>query len=180
MNGAVSVLANRFRQEPCDLGGYDAWQDQEGMLDASDACRDAWKAFKPQWRAARRLDLSRGSEAKRNRIEWSDTLTPWERYGLRKAAELGGMDGLCSRNGPRKPPDARTRRNWVRWQGRVRRHDLGLYEALWRLLDGEPIALVAGCVQREVEHLERQLSVVLKWLVVELYGPTLHVQSAYR
>lgn len=55
----VTVYPQKFQREPVDLGAFDRWQDWEGLVDASDGCREAWQDWREGWRAARKLDLGR-------------------------------------------------------------------------------------------------------------------------
>lgn len=168
----VSAIPARFNQEPVDVRSYDAWQDGEGLLDASDACRDAWASWKPGWRKARDVELRLGSLVE-DRRDWQDKLGPVAASGLRRARALGAQYGMCAASHKKRALRDDERKAWTSWRSRVLRHDPGLWWCIWAAIDGLPLGIMAARWGRDADALAAQLSVAFGWLHDELYPSTL-------
>lgn len=166
MSVGVSILADRFRQEPLDGLGYDRWMDGEGLLDASDECRAAWRKFGPVWRAAREDDLGRVA-GRAARAELEAGMSTWERYGLGRLREWGAWYGTCSAARAR-PISADAVAAGFAWLRRVNVFDGDLADDLWRLLRGEPLALVAREAGLSDSEMLGRARVACRWMVSEL------------
>lgn len=164
----VSVMPSRLRFAPCDAVAFDVWQDREGLLDASKACRQAWRSFERSWRAVRRHDLAPQEDGAA--IEWS--LTPEQQHIARRARELGAAHALCRATHEIRPLSARRRRAWMAWRSRCQRADLTAWQALWSLLDGEPLGVVAARYSESPERLEKKVCKLFQWLKEELHIST--------
>lgn len=130
----------RFQIDPLDALAYDRWQDREGLQDASDACKVAWKLFEKTWRADRRRTLSRG---KCKRAEWIEGI------------EVDDLRGACrilalldqGRNASPVKIEARER-----WEWAVAKYDVHAADRFERLMRGkswiEEEAAKAGVSER--------------------------------
>jgi len=163
-----TVIPARFGQEPIEMAAFDAWQDAEGLADASEAVKAAWRAFKPVWRKARAVDLEPVVE--RERPDWDADLDRWQAAGKARAIEMGRAFGLLHRLRKPKPLSESKRAAWWRWRSRVLRHDPSLWGAIWCVLAGEGTGLVAARINRRAASLEAAICTALSWLSREMYA----------
>lgn len=168
----ITTIPARFGREPVDLRGYDRWQDGEGLVDASEACRSAWAAWAPVWREARAVDLAR-PRPDPPPVRWYDSLTPRQQHGARRARVIGAAWAMCAARERRRPLTADERAAWVRWRARVLRADPSLWLALWPLIDGEQISDVAECRGLDEKWLKSASGRCLEWFLDELYPSTI-------
>ncbi len=168
---SVSSIPARLQMEPADMVAYDRWQDGEGLLDAADACKDAWARYRSQWRAARNVELARTVET-HDRRAWREGLDPYTRKGADRAQRLGAWFGVCSgkRRGELRDDE---RASYWRWRSRILRHDPDVWWGVWGLVDGEALGSLAMGLNRDPNELAGRVKVGLGWLVCELYGSTL-------
>lgn len=165
---AVSSIPARLQIEPVDPVAYDRWMDAEGMLDASDGCRDAWMAFKSVWRGARAAELRRELPRPPKSEDWLGGLPRGLQTSANHARDLGSRFGLCSATHRKRELTAERRSAFWRWRSRVLRHDPDAWWCLFSLLDGQPLGLLAVRHDRSVQHIEGTVRVALGWLIVEL------------
>ena len=179
MGRRVSAVPGRFQQEPIDVRSYDRWQDAEGLLDAADGCREAWMAFREAWKGARDADLGRGLGGEPDEGAWPPTSNLGLVTAVALARDLGSRFGLCAARQSRRPLTTARREAWWRWRSRVIRHDPDVWWALWGMVDGQALGLLAARHGRSAGHLQRQVEVALGWLSAEMgYGPLrLHHQD---
>lgn len=180
---AVSSIPARLQIEPVDPVAYDRWMDAEGLLDASEGCRDAWMAFKSVWRGARAAELRRELPMVQKPQDWLYGLPRGLQTAANHARDLGSRFGLCGAQQTRRPLSEAKKAAYWRWRSRILRHDPDVWWALFGLLDGTPLGLLAVRHDRPAGHLQRQVEIALGWLLVELghgesYGLTVqHLHS---
>lgn len=163
-------MPQRFRVEPMDMGAFDRWQDREGLADASPDARAAWASWSRQsgWRKLRDQDTKPAPLGPYKR-EWLSGLDAWELAGMRKARAVGARHGLCNADQRKGSVPASDLVPWRRWRSRVIRSDPDVWWAVWPLLDGEPLAIVADWHSTEPERLGRAVRLAFRWLALELY-----------
>lgn len=166
-----TVFPQRFQMEPLDLNAFDAWQDREGCVDASPEAQAAWQNWSraADWRALRRDDLRPAPLEPLGR-EWLAGMTAREQAGMRRARALGAMHGLCNADQRKASVPLEHLQGWRRWKGRVIRSRPVVWLAMWPLLDGEPLALVADWHSVEPGPLGKSVKLAFTWLSHELYG----------
>lgn len=160
-----TVFPVRLRQEPVDVRAFDSWQDSEGLVDATEDCRQVWRDFRPEWRRARALDLARPVIAPA--VRWD--LSEHEQWGARRARALGAAFAMCASQETKRPLSRKQRDAWFRWRSRCQRAHLGAWQALWPLLDGEPLEDVAlRQDEKNFQALNARTKLLLRWLLEEL------------
>lgn len=147
----ATIYPARFQREPVDVAAFDNWQDSEGMMDASPACRAAWEAFRGEWRDARRLDIARQPEPV--------PLVPEPRV-VKRLMRAGRAFGVLN-DGPRPLVSDGDKQAWWAFRSRVLRSDPDAWGVLWMIADGQPLPLVAevyGMHQRSVVAMVEMLN----------------------
>jgi hypothetical protein len=175
---SIAMIPARLQVEPTNMVAYDRWQDAEGLLDASKACRAAWAGWRDTWRRERDAELAQDEHQGEDRQTWLASLDPFRRKGADQAVRLGSWMGTCSGRRGRELAK-RERDAWWRWRSRVLRHDPDVWWALWSLADGVPLGLLAVRHGRGARGLAAGVDRALGWLLVELYGATI-VRSCHR
>lgn len=97
-------------------------------------------------------------------------MTAGELAGMRRARALGARHGLCNADQRKASVPLEHLQGWRRWKGRVIRSRPVVWLAMWPLLDGEPLALVADWHSLEPGPLGRSVKLAFTWLSHELYG----------
>ena len=119
----VTVMPDRLKGA-CDPMAWDRWQDQEGVVDASDACRAAWQAWRGEWQRVRAADL----RAPLGRVrDWRDDLAEDQLVAVEALLRCRGRRGSTSR---------RERTRFNRWLSRAERNSPLPLGRVWAALEG--------------------------------------------
>lgn len=131
----ISVVPERFRQEPVDMVAYDAWQDREGLVDASPGVRAAWASWQGEWRAQRRIDLEAEPD---DAPLYAEPMMP---EAMARAARALGVVVVYGRR-----PDCgeSERGQWRAWRRRMIQANPDAYWCAVGVLNGAPLAVVAA------------------------------------
>ena len=150
----TSVIPARFNQEPCDIRGYDRWQDAEGLTDATDKTKQAWVEYLPSWRAIRAQDL------KTDDTEGTGDL------GMPFPDDLKGVgraNGSFWCPGSRPTSKPAVRRSWWIYRSRVLRADPDVWSMLCQAADGESLGIIAARYGQTPRYVQAVLALVFRW-----------------
>jgi hypothetical protein len=153
----VTVVPAKLRIEPADMRAYDAWQDREGLVDATDAVKLAWGEYRPSWRKLREAEMAAERVADDRRkvpLACPVPATFWQ-------AHLGvpGSQGY-GHNGQ----DDALRAPYRAFRDRVRLSGgRSLWQAWIALGQGEPLAAVALGHEMDARYLANATHVLARW-----------------
>lgn len=157
----VTVFPSEFQIEPIDMGAFDVWQDWEGLQDASDECKRAWKSFVADWRVDRKKALVQQVAD----MSLSEGLSPADLTSVRRAKRIGAAFGLAKSKGALPQISEAEKTAYWRWRSRVLRSDPVAWAMFWAPDKPMTVASRYGRTEREVLAIR---AIVARWLDAEL------------
>jgi hypothetical protein len=147
----ISIIPKTLQQEPTNWIEYDSWQTREGLLDGSDALRDAWKAFRPTWTADRDARRTRNTK----HVDVPYKVLWW----LPKAEQRAAVEVRAWVRG-----NGEDRGQWDAWRAWCRKNDYYAYCMVRNLVTGTGVGLIAATYDLDQDAARLRIRCVLeKW-----------------